>query len=534
MLTQEVLADEQERKVLRDVPFSVGIAIIFCDYGAIGSVFETISLAAQLRDAEKKYPNNPLLSSLFATNLTQLNKEISQRKKAIKHPEQFIQKTLAEISLAIEIASKRALPSEVQEYKQFIYRCSEKVAKASGEGLLGIGEKVTVSPPESHLLGEIRTQLNLKNLELTSPLDLNENISLGELLKFLFSAERWLNTLHGIFFVTLFSLASYHIASFQLVSDLKLGPVIIGLLLGVIYANSLGQNLPPEWKPGINFCKKNILNLAIIFYGVKLTFQDLMQVGLGGFLACFLIVLSTSMIAFVLGKYWFKLDSELAILIAAGSSICGSAAILATGSILNSKPYKNIIAVAITFLFGTAGMLLFPLGYRLGFLPINEDLFGIFLGATLPSVGNVAAAGAAISEVVEKNAIIVKMMRVMMLVPFLMLLGLYKSKKETTAQSSDFMSTQPEKGILIPWFAVLFIVTIAVNSWLKPSPEIVGFINDADKFGLTMAMTALGIETSSKKVQGVGLKPLYLGLLISIWLVVIGLFVVMALSPYAI
>ena len=479
---------------------------------------------------KKNYPNNPLISSLFASDLTQIEQKISQRKKAIKHPEKFIQQTLTEISSAVEIASKKALPSEVQEYKQFIYLCSEKVTRASGEGLLGLREKV--SQPQSRLLGEIRAQLNLKNLELMSPLDLNENISLGALLKFLFSAERWINTLHGIFFVTLFSLASYHIASFQIVKNLKLGPVIIGLLLGVIYANSLGQNLPPEWKPGINFCKKNILNLAIVFYGVKLTFQDFLQVGLGGFLACFLIVLSTSMIAFVLGKYWFKLDSELALLIAAGSSICGSAAILATGSLLNSKSYKNIIAVAITFLFGTAGMFLFPLAYRLDFLSINEDLFGIFLGATLPSVGNVAAAGSAISEVVEKNAIIVKMMRVMMLVPFLMLLGLYKSKKNMTSKQSEIIDSQAEKRILIPWFAVFFIVTIAVNSWLKPSPEIVAFINNADKFGLTMAMTALGIETSSKKIQGVGFKPFYLGFIVSIWLVAIGLLMVTALPTY--
>lgn len=523
MSTQEALT-EQEWKVLRDVPFSVGIAIIFCNHGAIGNIFETISLAAQLRNAERKYPNNPLLSSLFANNLTQINKEIAQRKRAIKYPEQFIRQTLTEISLAIEISSRKALPSEVQEYKQFIYRCSEKVAKASGERLLG--RRAKVGQPESHLLGEIRTQLDLKNSDLISPLDLNENISLSELLRFLFGADRWLNTLHGIFFVALFSLASYHIASFQIIKNLKLGPVIIGLLLGSIYANSLGQTLPPEWKPGINFCKKNILNLAIIFYGVRLTFQDLMQVGLGGFFACFLVVLSTLAIAFFLGRYWFNLDSELAILIAAGSSICGSAAILATGSILNSKSHKNIIAVAITFLFGTAGMFLFPLVYRLGLLPINEDLFGIFLGATLPSVGNVAAAGAAISEIVEKNAIIVKMMRVMMLVPFLMLLGLYESRDNTVFHQPEPINTQPEKRILIPWFAILFMVVIAVNSWLRPSPEIVGFINSADKFGLTMAMTALGIETSTKKIQGVGLKPIYLGLIVSSWLVVIGLFVV--------
>lgn len=525
-MTAKAIFTHEEWEVLRDTPLSVGLAIIFCDYGYIGSVFETLSLASQLRDAEKNYPNNELLSSLFPNQLNQVSQEISKRKKNIRNPNDFVKTALLQVSLAIDIISKKALPSEVQEYKQFIYRCGENVAKASREGLLGTREKI--SQPEAQLLGEIRTTLNLTSLDLMSPLDLNEHISIGELLKFLFGADRWLNTLHGMFFVILFSLASYHIASFQIIKDLKLGPIIIGLLLGVIYANSLGQTLPMEWKPGINFCKKNILNLAIIFYGVKLTFQDLIQVGLGGFAACLFIVISTSMIAFTLGKYWFKLDDELSLLIAAGSSICGSAAVLATGSILKSKPYKNIIAVAIAFLFGTVGMFLLPLVYRLGMLPINEDVFGIFLGATLPSVGNVAAAGSAISDVVEKNAIIVKMMRVILLVPFLLILGIHHSKRHKASEYHDL--TETGNRVIIPWFAILFVITIAVNSWLRPSPDIVNFINSADKFGLTMAMTALGIETSSKKIQGVGFKPIYLGFVVSIWVVVAGLLIVNVMS----
>ncbi len=359
------------------------------------------------------------------------------------------------------------------------------------------------------------------------PPSLNKNISPGNPTKFLFGSARWLNTLHGIFFVSLFSLASYHVASFESMKSLRISPVIIGLILGAIYANSFGKDLPPEWMPGIGFCKDKILNVAIIFYGVKLTFQDLFQVGLGGFLASIFIVISTFIVAFLLGKYFFKLDFELSLLIAAGSSICGSAAILATSSILKSKSYKNSVAVAITFLFGTAGMLLFPLVYRLGWLPINEDIFGILLGATLPSVGNVAAAGAAISEAVAQNAIIIKMIRVMMLVPFLLLLGVFASKKKHTGGDYDRpMNVQRKSQVIIPWFAILFMVTIAMNSWLQPPLEVVNAINHGDKFCLTMAMTALGLETSSHKMQGVGLKPMYLGFGVSLWLVAAGLLIV--------
>lgn len=353
------------------------------------------------------------------------------------------------------------------------------------------------------------------------PQSLNGDISSGNLLKFLLGSARWLNRLHGIFFVSLFSLASYHVSSFEIMKSLKMSPVIVGLILGTLYANSFGKKLPLAWKPGIVFCKHEILNIAIIFYGVKLTFQDLFEVGLIGILTCACIVISTFSVAFLFAKYCFKLDDELSILIAAGSSICGSAAILATSSILKSKSYKNVIAVAITFLFGTVGMLLFPLVYRLGWFPIPEDIFGIFLGATLPSVGNVAAAGSAISEAAAKNAIIMKMIRVMMLVPFLLVLGLFPVRRAT---GKDYDNPRHSQGrVIIPWFAVLFIVMIAMNSWLQPPLQVVNFINHVDKFCLTMAMTALGIETSSSKIHGVGLNLMYLGVVVSAWLVLTGL-----------
>ncbi|MEM6256250.1 MAG: putative sulfate exporter family transporter [Cyanobacteria bacterium P01_D01_bin.156] len=388
------------------------------------------------------------------------------------------------------------------------------------------------------------------------PPSLNENISNRNPLGRLLGSARYLNKLHGIFFVSLFSLAAYHLSSFEILKSLKMSPVIVGLILGAFYANSFGRDLPSKWVPGIVFCKNKILKIAIIFYGVKLTFQDLSAVGLAGLLSCFFIVISTFFIAFLLGKYCFKLDHDLSILIAAGSSICGSAAILATSSILKSKSYKNIIAVAITFLLGTLGMLLFPLVYRLGWFQVNETIFGVFLGITLPSVGNVAAAGAAVSEVTVQSAIIVKMIRVMMLVPFLLLLGLYRSRGDASDSGdasirgkgssvslpeshtgvqyrprnymgviSGTPTIQQKSKAIVPWFAIFFIGAIAINSLLQPPLGVVNFINHVDKFCLTMAMTALGIETSAHKIQGVGLNLIYLGLVVSAWLIVAGLLI---------
>ncbi len=515
---------QKEWEIIKDTPVSAGLAVILCDYGSIGRILELASLVSQLQEIGQKYPSNELIGTLFSDKVSQISEAINKRKKNIKDPARFIEQTLEQISLAIKILSAKACPSEVEEYKQCIYLCGARVAQAAGEGLFCTGKKVSLQ--EAQLLREIKTALNLSSLDFLSSLDLNENVSTIELLKFLFGADRWLDTVHGIFFVVLFSLAAYHISSFEIIQTINLGPVIVGLLLGAVYANTLGQTLPPEWSPGINFCKKKVLNLAIIFYGIKLTFQDLTHIGLSGLLGCFCLVVSTLLIAVLLGKYWFKLDDEQSLLIAAGTSICGSAAILATGSILKSKSYKSIIAVAITFLFGTVGMFILPLVYKLGLLPFREDTFGIFIGAIFPSVGNVAAAGSAVSEVVEKNAIIMKMMRVIMLVPFLLLLGIYTSRTSKQLKDRGLENRQPNNKIVVPWFAILFLVMIGINSLVQPSPEIVGFINSVDKFGFTMAMTALGIETSSKKVQGVGFKPLYLGLVLSIWLIVAGTFLI--------
>lgn len=72
---------------------------------------------------------------------------------------------------------------------------------------------------------------------------------------------------------------------------------------------------------------------------------------------------------------------------------------------------------------------------------------------------------------------------------------------------------------MIPWFAILFLVMIILNSLLRPPVAIVSVINMFDTFALTMAMTALGLETNAEKFKSVGLKPIYLGLILSFWLI---------------
>jgi uncharacterized integral membrane protein (TIGR00698 family) len=192
---------------------------------------------------------------------------------------------------------------------------------------------------------------------------------------------------------------------------------------------------------------------------------------------------------------------------------------LATESVLKSPAYKSAIAVSSVVVFGTIAMFLYPFLYKLGILGFSEENMGIYIGATLHEVAHVVGSADALGVNVSQNAVIVKMIRVMMLAPFLLILSFWllkmavKEKKEKTK-------------IIIPWFAVIFIVVVGFNSFDLLPNKIVESINYLDNFALTMAMSALGMQTSFDKFKNVGLKPIYLSVFLFLWLILAGYFFV--------
>ena len=87
------------------------------------------------------------------------------------------------------------------------------------------------------------------------------------------------NMLHGVLLIALFSCAAFYIGDFPWVKSLSFSPMIVGIMLGMLYANSLRNRLPATWVPGILFCSKRVLRLGIVLYGFRLTFQDVLAVG---------------------------------------------------------------------------------------------------------------------------------------------------------------------------------------------------------------------------------------------------------------
>ena len=317
------------------------------------------------------------------------------------------------------------------------------------------------------------------------------------------------NTLHGILLIALFSFAAFYIAGFPFVERLSLSPLIVGIVLGMLYANSLRNRLPETWVPGIRFCTKQVLRWGIVLYGFRLTLTQVAAVGLPAVAVDLVVVAGTLLGGVALGRL-LGIDRDTALMTSTGSAICGAAAVLGAEPVVKAAPHKTAVAVSTVVIFGTVSMFLYPALWRAGILGLTPEQMGLYTGATLHEVAHVVGAGNAMGAEIADGAVIVTMIRVMMLAPVLLVMSLLLARRTKGGAG--------RAKVTIPWFAFGFLAVIGFNSLdLLPEAAVAG-INSFDTFLLTMAMTALGAETSIEKFKRAGAKPFLLAGLLYLWL----------------
>ena len=295
----------------------------------------------------------------------------------------------------------------------------------------------------------------------------------------------------------------------------------------MLYANSLRNRLPETWVPGIRFCTKQVLRWGIILYGFRLTLAQVAAVG-GPAVAVDLIVVTVTILGGVLLGRLLKIDPDTALMTSTGSAICGAAAVLGAEPVVKCEGYKTAIAVSTVVIFGTLSMFLYPILYRAGVLDgLGDTGVAIYTGSTLHEVAHVAGAGNAMDPTdslgIAGTATITKMIRVMMLAPVLVIMSFALAGRRR--KENGVAAGREKSRITIPWFAFGFIGVICLNSLLQHLCGVAsvreipfnGAIEYIDTFLLTMAMTALGTETSLDKFRQAGAKPFLLaGLLLRV------------------
>lgn len=353
------------------------------------------------------------------------------------------------------------------------------------------------------------------------------------------------SNLKGLLLVSLIVIISFVLAKNEDIHDAThLAATAFAILIGALLS-PLFFKYQHTFQAGVHFSAKKLLRLGIIFYGFFVTLTELTEIGLWGVLVSAIVITTIFLLSIVLGTKVFGLDKETSMLVGAGSAICGAAAVLALESSLKSDPFKGIVAVGTVVIFGLLLMFAYPIIYATGIIPFFDgNGMGIFMGATLHEVANVAGAAEmakdmateAFSQNAANIAIIIKMMRVIMLVPFLLIVAFFFAKEQEHEAQIDGKS---HKKIQIPWFAFMFLGMIVLNTYLAKIADMsiigdftFGSLVEAGRLICTVcivfAMAALGLQIDFKKFIQAGGKAFGLAFVLCIVLIFGGYFLTLA------
>jgi len=301
--------------------------------------------------------------------------------------------------------------------------------------------------------------------------------------------------------------------------------IVLGMLVGnTVYP--LVPRLAVASGAGVNVSKQNLLRLGVVLYGLRLTVQDIGHVGIAGVAIDALVLGSTFALACFIGTRWLGLDRKTAMLIGAGSSICGAAAVMAAEPVVKARAEQVTVAVATVVVFGTLAIFLYPALFELNqhwaLIPGGANGFGIYAGSTIHEVAQVVAAARSVGPDAANSAVIAKMVRVMMLAPFLVMLSAWLARDDKRHAHTSAATGQAPGKLAVPWFAFGFVAVVLFNSlqWLPAS--VVAVTTEIDTALLAMAMAALGLSTHIGAIRKAGAKPLLLALILFGWLIVGG------------
>ena len=276
--------------------------------------------------------------------------------------------------------------------------------------------------------------------------------------------------------------------------------MLMGLLLGMAFHF---LNETPRVGPGLELVAVKALRLGVALLGLRLTVADVASLGWTPVLLVLSAVLATLLFGVVLGRL-LGCERQLGVLTGGSVAICGASAAMAISSVLPKGPdtqRQTLFTIIGVTSLSTIAMVLYPIIGDV--LQFNDQEMGIFIGATIHDVAQVVGAGYSVSPTTGDLGTFIKLLRVAMLVPVVLVIGIIFRNKVSAAADR-------EKAPAFPLFLIGFIVLFAVNSTgLIPGDVIQPVANLAPAL-LLVAIAALGIRTSMQEVMTIGLKPVLL------------------------
>lgn len=288
--------------------------------------------------------------------------------------------------------------------------------------------------------------------------------------------------------------------------------IILGLFLGMILGNV--YKFKGDVSSNISTISSKSLEFSILFIAFSIDYGQLQSSGLT-VITIIVIMITAILIGGKLISRFFTFNSSTSWLISFGTAICGSSAIAALAPSVTKDKEEVGISIAVVNLLGTLGMVTIP--FILPTLGLTEQDQGLFIGASLHSLGNVAGAGFAAGTEVGETAVTIKLARIALLSPALIIINLFINKGK---------QNNWKKILQLPWYLLGFILISIVASATNIPADALSFLGDTAKFLLTIAMVAIGLKMSFSTLLTSGKKGLQFGfVLFALQLLVLSLLV---------
>ncbi len=303
----------------------------------------------------------------------------------------------------------------------------------------------------------------------------------------------------------------------RLVPGLDLfGPMILAIVLAILVRALFG--LPALLVAGTAFAARPLLRAAVILLGLQLTFADLAALGPGGLAVIAGSLAATFVLTLWLGRL-FGVERGLTELIAAGTSVCGASAVAAANSATRAGEADVAYAIACVTLFGTLAMLAYPLVPALAGL--DAAGYGLFVGASVHEVAQVAGAGFQHSAAAGEAAMVAKLSRVMLLAPVVFVLAALARRRARVGGHG-----QGDCSVPVPWFVLGFLAMAGLASLIDIPGAVTGGAATTTTVLLTLALAAMGLQTDLGALKARGLRPLLLAAVASLFIGLLSLLLV--------
>jgi uncharacterized integral membrane protein (TIGR00698 family) len=271
----------------------------------------------------------------------------------------------------------------------------------------------------------------------------------------------------------------------------------IALLLGLIMAQLIGH-------PYLHLNHKithRLLQISVVGLGFRMNVMSALQAGKEGLLLTIVSIFGTLVIGYLIGHI-FKTNHKTSYLIAAGTAICGGSAIAAISPVIKAEEKQISVALGTTFILNAIALVLFPLiGYH---LQLSQAQFGLWCALAIHDTSSVIGAAGKFGNEALEMAATVKLARALWIVP--------------VAFFSTLIFKNKEAGIKIPFFILLFVMAICLNTYVSPIRKYSPYIVGISKSAMTLTLFLIGCGLSRKTVMAVGLKPVLQGLVL--WMII--------------